>query len=137
MTSRQQVAKKLREMGQLIDLFEGDKAANALIALRDVTNEPEGYAPLFDCLANLIDPTSKYLPINCATWFDDNDVEHEDESLEDFDVTENAFCPFCGYEMMTGEEGWFDYEHKEHGNQLIPRFNYCPGCGSRVVCLDE
>lgn len=88
-------------------------------------------------LADLIDPICKYLPITCAVWFDDNDEEHEDIRLEAFTRSENAYCSVCGYEMMTGEEGWFDYERKEHGNRLIPRFNYCPNCGARVVCLDE
>lgn len=24
-------------------------------------------------------------------------------------------------------------EREEHGNRLIPNFNYCPACGARVV----
>lgn len=91
------------------------------------------YTGIFTRLADLIDPTCKYLPNVHAAWFDDNDEEHEDTSLEAFKTSENAYCSVCGYEMMTGEEGWFDYEHKEHGNRLIPRFNYCPNCGARVV----
>ena len=65
--------------------------------------------------------------------YDNNGEELEDTSLEDTANSENAYCSFCGYEMMTGEEGWFDYERKEHGNLLIPNFNYCPNCGARVV----
>lgn len=46
-------------------------------------------------------------------------------------------CSVCGYEMVTGDDGWFDYERKEHGNRLIPLFDYCPNCGARVVIEDE
>ena len=84
-------------------------------------------------LADLIDPTCQYLPCVCVTWVDDNGEEHEEENLEEFGYSENAYCSACRYEMMTGEEGWFDYERKEHGNLLIPNFNYCPNCGARVV----
>lgn len=59
--------------------------------------------------------------------------EAEEENLEEPGYSENAYCSVCGFEMMTGEEGWFDYERKEHGNRLIPNFNYCPNCGARVV----
>lgn len=87
-------------------------------------------------LADLIDPTCEYLPCAYATWFDEDGEEYEDTKLEAFGSVENAFCSVCGYEMMTGEDGWFDYERKEHGNRLIPRFNYCPNCGARVVSED-
>ena len=130
MTNREEVAKKLRENSTV---HTTDEVYVALLSCIGITYD---YANLFNRLAGLIDPTCKYLPITCATWFDDNDEEHEDTSLEALGNSENAYCSFCGSEMMTGEEGWFDYERKEHGNRLIPNFNYCPNCGARVVSQD-
>lgn len=98
----------------------------------DTTFEDDGKA-ILERLADLIDPTCKYLPIASAAWCDESGEEHEEENLEEFGYSENAYCTACGYEMMTGEEGWFDYERKEHDNLLIPNFNYCPNCGARVV----
>lgn len=133
---REEVAKKLREIGKgntnwFMTIYEAFFKISDSIGVQDKT-----YEAFFNRLADFIDPTCKYLPITCATWFDDNDEEHEDTSLEALGTSENAYCSFCGYEMMTGEEGWFDYERKEHGNRLIPRFNYCPDCGARVVIED-
>lgn len=127
MTNRQEVAKKLRENSTT---HTTDEVYVAILHCIGITYD---YANLFNRLADLIDPTCKYLPNVHTTWFDDNDEEHEDTSLEALGNSENAYCSVCGYEMMTGEEGWFDYEHEEHGNRLIPRFNYCPNCGARVV----
>lgn len=127
MTSREEVAKKLRENSTV---HTTDEVYVALLNCIGITYD---YANLLNRLADLIDPTCKYLPNVHAVWFGDNDEEYEDTSLEALGNSENAYCSVCGYEMMTGEEGWFDYEHEEHGNRLIPRFNYCPSCGARAV----
>lgn len=127
MISREEVAKNLREVSTARTTDE------VYVALLNCIGITYDYANLFNRLADLVDLTCQYLPCVCATWFDDDDEEHEDTSLEAFGETENAYCSVCNYEMMTGEEGWFDYERKEHGNHLIPRFSYCPHCGARVV----
>lgn len=131
MTERQEVAEKLRENR----IFHNAEEALQIIC-KCTIRTVRGSKGAMEALADLIDPICKYLPITCAVWFDDNDEEHEDIRLEAFTSSENAYCSVCGYEMMTGEEGWFDYERKEHGNRLIPRFNYCPNCGARVVIED-
>lgn len=127
MPNRKEVAEKLRENSTV---HTTDEVYVALLNCIGITYD---YANLLNRLADLIDPTCKYLPNVHAVWFDDNDEEYEDTSLEALGNSENAYCSVCGYEMLTGEEGWFDYEHEEHGNRLIPRFNYCPFCGARVV----
>lgn len=134
MTSRAEVAKQLREL-QHKTYYREEIVENITdaISISDPVNtfrEPED---VYELLADLIDPTCKYLPIASVTWVDDNDEEHEEENLEEPGYSENAYCSICNYEMMTGEEGWFDYEREEHGNRLIPNFNYCPNCGARVV----
>ena len=132
MINREEVAERLRvyatdfDFGDSNPIWYVEKAVFNDIKIRSSDR-------VFSRLADLIDPTCKYLPCVCATWFDDDDEEHEDTSLEALGNSENAYCTACGYEMMTGEEGWFDYERKEHGNRLIPNFNYCPNCGARVV----
>ena len=132
---RREVAKNLRYLADLPGgQLENDKQFTAVLKYWVFADfKRYSYDETLTRLANLIDPTCKYLPCVCATWFDDDDEEHEDTSLEALENSENAYCAVCGYEMMTGEEGWFDYERKEHGNRLIPRFNYCPNCGARVV----
>lgn len=137
MTSRAEVAKKLRAKHKertMLGLFEPqDVYFYALNYLKDLEEcLPDGESA-FTVLADLIDPTCQYQPNVHATWFDDNGEELEDTSLEDTANSENTYCSACGYEMMTGEEGWFDYKREEHGNRLIPNFNYCPNCGARVV----
>ena len=139
MNNREEVAKNLREAGERLD----EKAPRDLTAAAYTTlfellesagiREGNSYSDVFSRLADLIDPTCKYLPCVCVTWVDDNDEEHEEENLEEPGHSENAYCSICNYEMMTGEEGWFDYKREEHGNRLIPNFNYCPNCGARVV----
>lgn len=134
MSSREDVAKKIRGSGEWLFGYSYNAAAvKAIDILQDATDNICNYATLLDRLADLIDPTCQYLPCVCAAWSDGDDEEHEDTSLEALGNSENAYCTACGYEMMTGEEGWFDYERKEHGNRLIPRFSYCPNCGARVV----
>ena len=140
MPNREEVAKRWREIGKRLDKTPPTSlTGTACVTLFELLGSAEirdnnSYSDVFNRLANLIDPICKYLPRVCATWFDDDDEEHEDTSLEALENSENAYCSVCGYEMMTGEEGWFDYEREEHGNRLIPNFNYCPNCGARVVC---
>ncbi|WP_454946255.1 hypothetical protein [Cryptobacterium curtum] len=86
--------------------------------------------------ADLIDPTCHYLPDEIAVWFDDDDIEHEDVTLMDFDG-DAASCDVCGYMMMAGDNGWFEMERLEHGYKLTPTFDFCPYCGARVVSSDE
>lgn len=133
MTNRKEVAKKLREGGIARNVSEAYVLLLHCIGIRPQLPAVNTYKPALERLADLIDPTCKYLPCVCVTWVDDNDEDHEEENLEEPGYSENAYCSVCGFEMMTGEEGWFDYERKEHGNRLIPNFNYCPNCGARVV----
>lgn len=137
MTERQELAAKLREAGRELD---GDNTSSIRSAFCKIDliigTQDTGriFEPFFNRLADLIDPTCEYLPCEYATWFNDGDeVEYEDTKLEALGTSDGACCSSCGYEMMTGGDGWFDYERKEHGNRLIPRFDYCPYCGDRVV----
>ena len=133
---RAETLKTIREGGIARNEAEAYVLLLHCIGVRPQLPAVNTYKPALERLANLIDPTCKYSPIACAVWFDDNDEEHEEENLEEFDYSENAYCSVCGYEMLTGDDCWFDYEREEHGNRLIPNFNYCPNCGARVVRND-
>lgn len=90
---------------------------------------------LLNALADLIDTTCDFLPESYAVWYDKNDNEHHDFTLEDPYNHENAYCSKCGGIMMVGEEGedgWFTRKKVAHGNKLIPNFDYCPYCRCRV-----
>ena len=140
MTSRAEVAKRWREIGERLDKIPPTSlTGTACVTLFELLGsagirDNNSYSDVFNRLADLIDPTCKYLPCVCVTWVGDNGEEHEEENLEEPGYSENAYCSVCRYEMMTGEEGWFDYKREEHGNRLIPNFNYCPNCGARVMC---
>lgn len=78
-------------------------------------------------LADLIDTTCDFLPESYAVWYDENDNEHHDFTLEDPNNHENAYCSKCGGIMMVGEDGedgWFTRKKAAHGNKLIPNFDY-------------
>lgn len=86
-------------------------------------------------LADLIDTTCDFLPESYAVWYDENDNECSDYTIEDPYNHENAYCSKCGGIMMVGEDGedgWFTRKKVEHGNKLIPNFDYCPYCRCRV-----
>lgn len=76
-------------------------------------------------------PTCEYLPEEGVSWWDEDDNEHEEPRLGEEYCS--CFCSECGYPMLGGETGWFDYERGEHGYRPVPRFEYCPNCGRRVM----
>lgn len=84
--------------------------------------------------------TCQYLPDEHIRLWDENDVEWECIAAEDMDGS-NCSCSECGYTMMGGCYGWFDYEDVNSPNGIIrsmvpvPRFNYCPNCGRKVERL--
>lgn len=134
MNNRQEIAARLRETGEWFKNHQADIRYMACHIKQIISpNSTLEYQDVFSRLADLVDPTCEYLPCACVTWVDDNGEEHEEKNLEEFGYSEGAYCSVCGYEMMTGEEGWFDYKREEHGNRLIPNFNYCPNCDARVV----
>ena len=143
MTERQEVAEKLRAAGERLDKEHPSSltgtACTTLFELLESAGirDSNSYSDVFSRLANLIDSTCEYLPCAYAIWVDDDGEEHEDTKLEALGTSKDTYCSVCGYEMVAGDDGWFDYEKKEHGNRLIPLFDYCPNCGSRVVSEDD
>lgn len=109
MTNREEVAKKLRENSTV---HTTDEAYVVLLNCMGITYD---YANLFNCLADLIDPTCRIVYID-ESW-SSPDVGHIDEWHYE--------CSRCCYELN-------DEEMDEFEGGVLP-FRYCPGCGSRVV----
>lgn len=83
------------------------------------------------------DLTCQFLPEYPAWWLsDDGEDEFTDKNLSDFDGSSYCECSNCGQLMLSESDGWFDAQKEEHGIRYIPRFNYCPNCGARVVIPD-
>ena len=109
MTSRQEVAKKLRESGKWLDSGDTASIREALFLIDQNVEAPNcrEFAPLFDRLADLIDPTCEGVE------------EREDDGI-DAPPRYTSHCGNCG-QMWDETSG-------------IPRFPmYCPNCGDRVV----
>lgn len=140
---RQEVARELRERAKgylpFIDTFTlyGIIFGELPNITKDTTaGEYDEYdIKLLNALADLIEPTCDFLPESYAVWYDKNDKERCNLTLEDPYNHDNAYCSKCGGVMMVGEEGeddWFTRKKVTHGNKLIPNFDYCPYCGCRV-----
>lgn len=140
---RQEVTRGLRERAKgylpFIDTFTlyGIIFGELPNITKDITaaEYDEYEIKLLNALADLIDTTCDFLPESYAVWYDKNDNECHDFTLEDPYNHENAYCSKCGGIMMVGEDGedgWFTRKKMEHGNKLIPNFDYCPYCRCRV-----
>ena len=107
MTSREEVAKNLREAGERLDKEAPSNltaaAYTTLFELLESAGIREGnsYSDVFSRLADLIDPTCHL-------------VEVDDEGKTSY------VCSSCG--NFGSEEV-----------QLLDSFNFCPVCGARVV----
>lgn len=108
MTSREEVAKKWRGVGERLDKEPPiSLTGTACITLFELLEsagirDNNSYSDVFSRLADLIDPTCHIV---------------EDNSTDET----NYVCSSCG--NFGSEEA-----------QLLNSFNYCPVCGARVVC---
>ena len=104
MTSRQEVAEKLRESGKWLDRWDTATIREAFYLIEQNINAPQGreFVPFFDHLADLIDPTC-HLAL--------------DEELSQELQGEMFRCGKCdaAFPRINGE------------------YRYCPNCGARVV----
>lgn len=74
----------------------------------------------------------RYGPEFMHSYWDGDDEEHETDEGDPDGCC--CICDQCGFEMMTGEDGWFYETEGPHGGLLYePKFNFCPGCGRRVM----
>ena len=86
--------------------------------------------------------TCRYLPDSSSNWWDAEDVEWTCDEAEDPYNGGDCSCDKCGYTMMGGEDGWFDFEPLKTPDNVrvpgcvpVPRFEHCPNCGRKVERL--
>lgn len=113
MTNREEVAKKLREIGEEMDDVED--CYETEFEEIDTIIYNGGYENVFQRLADLLDPTCRIVYID-ESW-SSPDVGHIDEW--------HYGCSRCRYELNDGEMDEFE-------GGALP-FSYCPNCGARVV----
>ena len=95
MTSREEVAGKLRESGKWLDSGDIASIREAFYLIEQNVEAPRGreFAPFFDRLANLIDPTCK--PIEA-----DNNIVCSECGADLYD--DDLYCSHCGARVVRG-----------------------------------
>ena len=95
MTSREEVAGKLRESGKWLDSGDTASIREAFYLIEQNAEAPRGreFAPFFDRLANLIAPTCK--PIEA-----DNNIVCSECGADLYDG--DLYCPHCGARVVRG-----------------------------------
>ena len=95
MISREEVAGKLRESGKWLDSGDTASIREAFYLIEQNVEAPRGreFAPFFDRLANLIDPTCK--PIEA-----DNNIVCSECGADLYD--DDLYCSHCGARVVRG-----------------------------------
>lgn len=93
MTKRQEVAEKLRESGKWLDSGDTASIRKALFLIDQNVEAPNcrEFAPLFDRLADLIDPTCK--PVEAG-----NNIVCSECGADLYD--DDLYCPNCGARVV-------------------------------------
>lgn len=93
MTNREEVAKKLRESGKWLDSGDTASIREALFLIDQNVEAPNcrEFAPLFDRLADLIDPTCK--PVEAG-----NNIVCSECGADLYD--DDLYCPHCGARVV-------------------------------------
>lgn len=127
MTNREEVAKKLRESGKWLDSGDTASIREALFLIDQNVEAPNcrEFAPLFDRLADLIDPT-------CRIYYTDTSINTPDTGYEPDGYYS---CSCCGELDDRFAEMWDDYQARDYEGE--PPFEYCPHCGARAVRDDD
>lgn len=128
MNDRTKLADELRKAGQELDADANASMRDALIKIDLIVNSSNhGYefSPLFDKLADIIDPTCEIY------WIDTSDGK------ADKDYVSGGYysCSHCGCELpVYAAEAWDDYQAGYYEGEAP--FECCPHCGARII-IDE
>lgn len=110
-----------------IQEFVKEKVANGYIySVRFNNGANHGYefSPLFDKLADIIDPT-------CRIYYTDTSYDTPDTGY----VSDGYYaCSRCGELNDSSQYAWDDFQASYYEGE--PPFEYCPHCGARIV-IDE
>lgn len=126
MTSRAEVAARLRASGNWLDGKDTSSMREAMYLINLNVKAPQGrgFSLLFNHLADLIDPT-------CRIYWTDTST---DNPYTGYEPDGYYSCSCCGELDDYFQEMWDDYQAS--GYEGEPPFRYCPNCGARVVSED-
>lgn len=128
MNDRTKLADELRAAGAELDKDPNASMRDALIKIDLIANSDNHdykFEPLFERLADIIDPTCEIY------WIDTSDGK------ADKDYVSGGYysCSHCGCELpVHAAEAWDDYQADDYEGE--PPFEYCPHCGARII-IDE
>lgn len=124
MNDRIKLAGELRAAGAELDKDTNASMRDALIKIDLIVNSSNhGYefSPLFDKLADTVDPT-------CRIYWIDTSHNTPDTGYEPDGYYS---CSCCGELDDTFEYMWDDYQARDYEGE--PPFEYCPHCGARII----
>lgn len=125
MSDRTEIANKLRAAGEELDNDPNASMRDALIKIDLIangSNHDYRFSPLFDKLADIIDPT-------CQIYYTDTSTNTPDTGYEPDGYYS---CSHCGCEFGDyASEVWDSYQAGYYEGE--PPFEYCPHCGARII----
>ena len=127
MNDRTKIANELRKAGQELDTDPNASVCNALIKIDIIAGGKHGYefSPLFNKLANLVDPT-------CGIYWTDTSYNTPDTGYvsDGYYSCSHCHCEFGDYTS----EVWDSYQAGYYEGE--PPFEFRPHCGARII-IDE
>ena len=121
---RIEIANDLRKAGQELDADANASMRDALIKIDLIAGDKHGYefSPLFNKLAELIDPT-------CRIYYTDTSYNTPDTGY----VSDGYYsCSHCGGELDYDlEMAWDSYQASYYEGEAP--FDCCPYCGARII----
>ena len=127
MNDRTKLADELRAAGAELDKDPNASMRDALIKIDLIANGANhGYefSPLFDKLADIIDPT-------CRIYWTDTSYNTPDTGY----VSDGYYaCSRCGELNNSLQYAWDDFQARYYEGE--PPFEFCPHCGARII-IDE
>ena len=123
MNDRIKLAGELRAAGAELDKDPNASMRDALIKIDLIMGSNHGYefSPLFDKLADIIDPT-------CRIYYADTSYNTPDTGY----VSDGYYaCSRCGELNDSSQYAWDDFQASYYEGE--PPFEYCPHCGARII----
>ena len=127
MNDRTKLANELRKAGQELDADANASMRDALIKIDlivDSSNHGYKFEPLFNRLADIVDPT-------CRIYWTDTSYYAPDTGY----VSDGYYaCSRCGELDDSSQYAWDDFQASYYEGE--PPFEHCPHCGARLI-IDE
>lgn len=128
MNDRTKLADELRAAGAELDKDPNASMRDALIKIdliADSSNHGYKFEPLFNRLADIVDPTCRIYWVDTSTNTPDTGYEQDG-----YYTCSHCDCEFGNYTS----EVWDSYQARYYEGE--PPFEFCPHCGARII-IDE